>query len=228
MYKKNSTTHLSKPEQFDLLVKYKLGNEKEKYRIREKLLKHYLGHIIRCTKSYFAAFGREEAINIGCIGFIEAINEIDVSRNASLTTVSYFWIKHELIRAVNSELNIVSIPNDKVCSQNNDIEISYTYLDDDASSDGAYSHFSSNLEGLDLDMSSEDTIDKRMDIIQVMRSVLPKRTYDIVCLYHGLNENEPLTLQAIGDKYNLSRERIRQIILGAMNRMRNKLKSYKR
>jgi len=54
---------------------------------------------------------------------------------------------------------------------------------------------------------------------------------EILCMRYGLNGFEPMSLQQIGDKFNLSKERIRQIEKKAIRRLRHpsrstKLKSY--
>ena len=42
-------------------------------------------------------------------------------------------------------------------------------------------------------------------------STLSERETEIIKLYYGLNKEHPLTLEEIGDKFNLTRERVRQI-----------------
>ncbi len=54
---------------------------------------------------------------------------------------------------------------------------------------------------------------------------------EILCMRYGLNGYDPMSLQQIGDKFNLSKERIRQIEKKAIRRLRHpsrstKLKSY--
>jgi RNA polymerase primary sigma factor len=40
---------------------------------------------------------------------------------------------------------------------------------------------------------------------------LPEREKDILVCYFGLNGDDPMTLEEIGAKYGLTRERVRQI-----------------
>ncbi|MEK9175748.1 MAG: sigma factor-like helix-turn-helix DNA-binding protein, partial [Patescibacteria group bacterium] len=55
--------------------------------------------------------------------------------------------------------------------------------------------------------------------------VLPKRTRDIVEFRFGLGKNsERMTLEAIGNKYNITRERVRQIEADALSRIRKSSK----
>lgn len=54
---------------------------------------------------------------------------------------------------------------------------------------------------------------------------LQPRNKDIVIKRFGLKKDEPQTLEAIGDEYSLTRERIRQIIEASLNTLRNIKKS---
>ena len=52
-------------------------------------------------------------------------------------------------------------------------------------------------------------------------SVLSKREADIIRSYFGLDSEQAMTLEQIGDEYNLTRERIRQIKEKALSKLRH-------
>jgi len=54
---------------------------------------------------------------------------------------------------------------------------------------------------------------------------LSEREAEVIRLYFGLDNDEPLTLEEIGDKFNLTRERVRQIKEKAIRRLRNTTRS---
>ena len=56
-------------------------------------------------------------------------------------------------------------------------------------------------------------------------SKLDAREAEVIKLYFGFNTDEPLTLEEIGDKFNLTRERVRQIKEKAIRRLRNTTRS---
>ena len=69
------------------------------------------------------------------------------------------------------------------------------------------------------------------DEVNIGMSVLAPREYEILCAYYGLNGKPSLTLEEIGEMYDLTRERVRQIKERALRRLRrsynrNALKSY--
>lgn len=67
--------------------------------------------------------------------------------------------------------------------------------------------------------------------VQQGLSILSPREVEVLSAYYGLNGYKPLTLEEIGEMYNLTRERVRQIKERAIRRLRksynrNALKSY--
>ena len=56
-------------------------------------------------------------------------------------------------------------------------------------------------------------------------SSLPEREAEVVRLYFGLNEDHSLTLEEIGERFNLTRERVRQIKEKEIRRLRNTTRS---
>ena len=61
--------------------------------------------------------------------------------------------------------------------------------------------------------------------IQRALATLPSREADVVVLYFGLNDHASMTLEEIGERYNLTRERVRQIKEKATIRLRHASRS---
>ncbi|GAB3527259.1 RNA polymerase subunit sigma [Pontibacter diazotrophicus] len=61
--------------------------------------------------------------------------------------------------------------------------------------------------------------------VQRALSTLTKREADVISLYFGLNGEHSLTLEEIGEKFNLTRERVRQIKEKAIRRLRHTSRS---
>ena len=114
---------------------------------------------------------------------------------------------------------------------------------DDEKLDDIWSHMeNTRLESLDNNLSedslishSDTLVDKNQpevedlgiassfasDILKAL-SVLPEREYKVLIMHHGLSDYEtPLTLQEIGDKMGLTRERVRQLEAKAIARLRH-------
>jgi len=59
----------------------------------------------------------------------------------------------------------------------------------------------------------------RQEIWEVLGDVLTPREKDVISLRYGLTSSEPCTLEEVGNMFNLSRERVRQIQSKAMRKL---------
>ncbi len=75
----------------------------------------------------------------------------------------------------------------------------------------------------DYDEEDNDIVDYRVKTeLNNILSVLSERERDIIECYYGLNSDyECMTLEAIGEKYNLTKERIRQIKSKTLRKLKN-------
>jgi RNA polymerase primary sigma factor len=91
----------------------------------------------------------------------------------------------------------------------------------------------SELETLhcSLENDSEETPDSDLMVdslrkeVQRALSTLTQREADVVTYYFGLNGAHVMTLEEIGEKFNLTRERVRQIKEKAIRRLRHTSRS---
>ncbi|MFM7195830.1 MAG: sigma-70 family RNA polymerase sigma factor, partial [Bacteroidota bacterium] len=61
--------------------------------------------------------------------------------------------------------------------------------------------------------------------VQRALGTLTQREADVITLYFGLNGEQALTLEEIGEKFSLTRERVRQIKEKAIRRLRHTTRS---
>jgi RNA polymerase primary sigma factor len=82
-----------------------------------------------------------------------------------------------------------------------------------------------------LENDSEETPDSSLISdslraeVQRSLSTLTKKESDVISLYFGLNGLHPMTLEEIGEMFNLTRERVRQIKEKGIRRLRNTSRS---
>lgn len=82
-----------------------------------------------------------------------------------------------------------------------------------------------------LENDSEETPDSRLmndslrREVQRALSTLTQREADVITLYFGLNGEHAMTLEEIGEKFNLTRERVRQIKEKDIRRLRHTSRS---
>lgn len=72
----------------------------------------------------------------------------------------------------------------------------------------------------------DDLMDESLRVeIDRALATLTKREAEVVRLYFGLGQEHPLTLEEIGERFNLTRERVRQIKEKAIRRLRHTSRS---
>ena len=82
-----------------------------------------------------------------------------------------------------------------------------------------------------LENDGEDTPDQGLMTDSLRREVqralstLTQRESDVIALYFGLNGEHAMTLEEIGEKFSLTRERVRQIKEKAIRRLRHTSRS---
>ena len=82
------------------------------------------------------------------------------------------------------------------------------------------------IENIELPSPDNELISESLKTeINSVLSLLPEREAEVIKLYFGLEGENSLTLEEIGDKFNLTRERVRQIKEKAIRRLRHNSKS---
>ena len=82
------------------------------------------------------------------------------------------------------------------------------------------------LEDTPQRVSDQSLIDDFLYLqIEKALSTLTGREAEVIRLYFGIDQEEPLTLEQIGQRYGVSRERVRQIKEKAIQRLRHRSRS---
>ena len=199
---------LTKAKEKRLLKKCKKGNLKAKNEILEANLKfvfdiakHYTGRGVSIS----------ELISDGNMGLLKAIDKFDESKD-----VKFIQEMIESIKKRNA-INFVEIePN-----TDNDALMDKKLIDDDED-DVSFNNDFSN----ENDEKSREVTENQRNIITSLIGTLSDRERDIVENYYGINDKKVLTLTDIGKRYNLSSERVRQIKLNAIRKLRSKILLY--
>ena len=240
---------LSREEEKRLIGEYKQGC----FASGEIILKSNLRFVLfvgrQLSKSTSIPF--PDLISEGNLGLIEALNRFDISRNVKFITYAVWWVRQSMIQAIQDKGRIVRLPvhhfakyrkikkfkknpllgrGEPPVFSEEEIEENArlmgggaTSLDKRAGKDGSLSF----LEVLrwEGDSQEKEAIDRsRDDDIDLALERLSERDAQIIRKYFGLDGEESMTLEEIGDVYNLSKERIRQIKQSALNKMREKNK----
>ena len=207
---------LTKAKEKRLLKKCKKGNLKAKNEILEANLrfvfdiaKHYTGRGVPIS----------ELISDGNIGLLRAIEKFDESKNVKFISYAVWWIRQAMLESIKrrNAINFVEIePN-----TDNDSSMDKKLIEDDEDDVSFNNDFSNENDEKSIEVS-----ENQRNIITNLIGTLSDRERDIVENYYGINDKKELTLTDIGKKYNLSSERVRQIKLNAIRKLRSKILLY--
>ena len=207
---------LTKAKEKRLLKKCKKGNLKAKNEILEANLrfvfdiaKHYTGRGVPIS----------ELISDGNIGLLRAIEKFDESKDVKFISYAVWWIRQAMLESIKrrNAINFVEIePN-----TDNDSSMDKKLIEDDEDDVFFNNDFSNENDEKSMEVS-----ENQRNIITSLIGTLSDRERDIVENYYGINDKKELTLTDIGKKYNLSSERVRQIKLNAIRKLRSKILLY--
>jgi RNA polymerase primary sigma factor len=161
-----------------------------------------------------------DLIHEGNLGLIEAARRFDPSRNVKFISYAVWWVRESLMHVLSDQSRAFSFPPKlfPVLAVCGDVSLS-----DPISADG------SRVVG-DTLMSDATPLLENMvhqsdlDGLAAALGDLDGKERLVVTLRYGLDDDEPRTLQEIGHRMRLSRERVRQIESRAKEKLRRSAK----
>lgn len=198
---------LSREEEFSLWEKYRQNND---INARDKLLKSNLKFVASIAKGYQGlGLSYSDLIAEGNIGLIKSFDKFDYTKGFKTISYSVWWIRQTILEALHKR-------NRLTCD---DIEESLDYDNETEKSEETVDNYEpESYIYYDYDKEINDKDNKKA--VEILCNCLTDREKLVVSKYFGLNGNDEMTLEEIGDELGLTKERIRQIKSGAFNKMR--------
>jgi len=226
----------------ELAEMMKSGNltERQKEDIHTEILEGNLRFVITVAKQYQnQGLDFPDLIAEGNYGLLKAIKNFDWTKDLRFISYAVWWVKQSILQSLNDNSRTIRLPVNVVQDLHKakkESETSGKELDD------KYSLLPSII---DLDMQINEEGDTLIDIVKNEDSLAPDHSFDnkdvlkqrLMEILNNLDERErviiedyygitgqPRTLEDIGEDFNLTKERVRQIKSKSLRKLRNDCK----
>ena len=234
-------------EEVELAQRIKKGDQEA----LEKLTKANLRFVVSVAKQYQnQGLSLPDLINEGNLGLIKAAEKFDETRGFKFISYAVWWIRQSILQALAEQSRIVRLPLNQVGSLNK-INKAFARFEQENERTPSPEELANVLDlpkekvsdtlrvsgrHVSVDAPFSDGEDNNLlDVLvntEVERALatLTDRERDIIRYFFGIGCPE-MTLEEIGEKFGLTRERVRQIKEKAIRRLRHSsrnkfLKSY--
>jgi RNA polymerase primary sigma factor len=174
-----------------------------------------------------------DLIHEGNLGLIEAAHRFDPSHNVKFITYAVWWVRESMMHVLADQTRAFSFPPKlfftlhRVPGGGADVSLSEPVRMGRASGRrGGSSTELGDLLAQDSITPIEEEMIHQADLAELQAALcdLDGKEREVVRLRFGLEDDEPRTLQEIGDRLHLSRERVRQIESRAKEKLRRSAK----
>ena len=209
-------------EEVELAQAIKRGDRKA----LDKMTRANLRFVVSVAKQYQnQGLSLPDLINEGNLGLIKAAEKFDETRGFKFISYAVWWIRQSILQALAEQARIVRLPLNQVGTLNkitDTLKVSGRHISVDApfvdGEDNSLLDVLVNEDAPNADRTlMNESLSKEID--QVLMN-LSEREAEIVKLFFGIGGGQEMTLEEIGLKFGLTRERVRQIKEKAIRRLR--------
>lgn len=182
---------------------------------QEKIINDYDKIIKYVIKKLGLGKYYDEYYDIGLIGFVNALNTYDETKNIKLITYAYACVKNEILREVlkrgMQKRDFKTISLNAIVNKNEDANLEV-----------------GDLIGYVVDDTRKYYLEEIMDSLLDRLSYFKDEQQEMYKSYYGIDNHKKMSVEQLAIKFNKSQSRIRQIIDRINNIMKFYLKEYRK
>lgn len=246
-FKEVKKTNLLTPEEEVILAKKIQDGDEEAI---HKLVNSNLKFVVSIAKEYQnQGLSLSDLISEGNYGLVKAATRFDHTRGFRFISYAVWWVKQSIIQSLNENARTIRLPANiinrlsqirkeierfefqnerepifgEIFDENNKPIELFTFSKCTSLNEIINENGDEIIDTISDKQEVSTTIDEKIkNKLNETLSVLDEREKNIIECYYGININcEPMTLEAIGEKYDLTKERIRQIKEKAIRKLRH-------
>ncbi len=215
----------------------------EGQRARRRIIQCNFFLVISIAKRYTSnGFSLLDLIQEGNMGLIRAVDKFDYRRGTRFSTYATYWIRQNISRYIGTQRHAVRLPSHQAEAQTSHqppaletvaaamevpianishlLEITQPSLSLETPRDNDDRPLGDTLE--ENQQSTEEIVAANLlrEAVGEALATLTSRESRVIELRFGLRDGEPRTLEAIAQRFGLTKERIRQIEGEALGKLR--------
>jgi RNA polymerase primary sigma factor len=215
---------LTAKEEVELAQRAEEGDEEAV----QRLIRSNLRLVVHVAKRYLnRGMPLMDLIQEGNFGLMRAVQKFDWRRGFRFSTYATWWIRQAITRSISDKARTIQELAVSMGMKVDDLQRLLNALPEPMSlfrpvgegGDEELEGFVEDRQAISPEQSASDRVMKA-DILNILDTLLP-REKEILMLRFGLNgEGQPHTLDEVGRRVGLTRERVRQLEARALRKLR--------
>jgi RNA polymerase primary sigma factor len=200
---------LTKEEEHKLFYRYKVNGD---LAARNKIIQSNLRFAAKIAGNFrWSGIPYSELIGYANDGLIDSIDKFDINMDVKFFSYAKWGIIAKVEKAIRDEQRL---PKTELPTDHETNSLTEDAMDTSICNiENIQDEFIYNAEN-----TNEEIEEKKM--VDMFLSILNEREQKMLCMYYGVDEEKSYNLYEIGVKFHISKERVRQIIEGAIRKIR--------
>lgn len=214
-----------------------VSEKKEIIRLRKKVEEDKWGFVVYNQKlgvyysksfhSRATTMDSDDFLQESMFGLEKAVSDFDKDRGLKFSTFAAWWVKQRVYRAINDKDKSIRFPIHVIEAARSmkpgteEIRTLVLTLNKMVRIDAPIKNHENGDFAMDIPFHEEETMgeDEKLEVMKAVAALTPIESF-VIQKRFGINQPDSMTLEEVGQEVGVTRERVRQIEVRAINRLR--------